>query len=103
MLQLQDLQACTFLVELQLNRPSPTRGSDMSTWEVKVSLLHLFTFPSVIVLTSFLFFFFFFPKCSSGNCSTALPGQGALSSHVPVVFHPVPLAGEECIWHVQAA
>jgi alpha-1,2-mannosyltransferase len=57
MSQLQDLRACTFLVELQLNRPSPTRGSDSSTWEVKVFLLHLFTFPSVIVLTVFSFSF----------------------------------------------
>ncbi|XVF78799.1 hypothetical protein PTKIN_Ptkin14bG0166100 [Pterospermum kingtungense] len=32
---LQDLQACTFLVELQLNRPYPYRGNDLSTWEVK--------------------------------------------------------------------
>ncbi|XP_059443857.1 dol-P-Man:Man(6)GlcNAc(2)-PP-Dol alpha-1,2-mannosyltransferase [Corylus avellana] len=38
---LQDLQACTFLVELQLNRPSPTRGSDSSTWEVIAALPYL--------------------------------------------------------------
>ncbi|KAH7544031.1 hypothetical protein JRO89_XS15G0088500 [Xanthoceras sorbifolium] len=30
---LQDLDACTFLVELQLNRPYPSRGSDLSKWE----------------------------------------------------------------------
>ncbi|XP_050216377.1 dol-P-Man:Man(6)GlcNAc(2)-PP-Dol alpha-1,2-mannosyltransferase [Mercurialis annua] len=30
---LRDLQECTFLVELQLDRPYPSRGSDMSTWE----------------------------------------------------------------------
>ncbi|KAK1583702.1 hypothetical protein Q3G72_026218 [Acer saccharum] len=30
---LQDLDACTFLVELQLNRPYPSRGSNLSTWE----------------------------------------------------------------------
>lgn len=38
---LQDLDACTFLVELQLNRPYPTRGSDMSTWEVIAALPYL--------------------------------------------------------------
>ncbi|KAL5804718.1 hypothetical protein ACOSQ3_031518 [Xanthoceras sorbifolium] len=30
---LQDLDACTFLVELQLNRPYPSRGNDLSKWE----------------------------------------------------------------------
>lgn len=30
---LKDLEACTFLVELQLQRPYPYRGSDLSTWE----------------------------------------------------------------------
>ncbi|KAF8024155.1 hypothetical protein BT93_F1370 [Corymbia citriodora subsp. variegata] len=38
---LQDLNACTFLVELQLNRPYPTRGSDLSTWEVIAALPYL--------------------------------------------------------------
>jgi len=32
--QLHDVDACTFLVELQLKRPYLTRGSDLSTWEV---------------------------------------------------------------------
>uniref|UniRef100_A0A7N1A7V4 Mannosyltransferase n=1 Tax=Kalanchoe fedtschenkoi TaxID=63787 RepID=A0A7N1A7V4_KALFE len=31
---LADIGFCTFLVELQLQRPYPTRGSDLSTWEV---------------------------------------------------------------------
>ncbi|XVF18667.1 hypothetical protein REPUB_Repub11eG0042500 [Reevesia pubescens] len=39
---LQDLQACTFLVELQLNRPYPYRGNDLSTWEVKAVFLFFF-------------------------------------------------------------
>lgn len=30
---LRDLEACTFLVELHLNRPYPYRGADLSTWE----------------------------------------------------------------------
>ncbi|OAY54789.1 dol-P-Man:Man(6)GlcNAc(2)-PP-Dol alpha-1,2-mannosyltransferase [Manihot esculenta] len=30
---LLDLETCTFLVELQLDRPYPSRGSDLSTWE----------------------------------------------------------------------
>ncbi|GAV91922.1 Glyco_transf_22 domain-containing protein [Cephalotus follicularis] len=30
---LRDLDTCTFLVELQLNRPYPYRGQDLSTWE----------------------------------------------------------------------
>ncbi|EEF38954.1 dol-P-Man:Man(6)GlcNAc(2)-PP-Dol alpha-1,2-mannosyltransferase [Ricinus communis] len=30
---LRDLGTCTFLVELQLDRPYPSRGSDLSTWE----------------------------------------------------------------------
>ncbi|CAM8948815.1 unnamed protein product [Rhodiola kirilowii] len=31
---LADIGACTFLVELNLQRPYPSRGSDLSTWEV---------------------------------------------------------------------
>lgn len=38
---LQDLQACTFLVELQLNRPHPYRGNDLSTWEPIAALPYL--------------------------------------------------------------
>ncbi|KAJ9153512.1 hypothetical protein P3X46_026941 [Hevea brasiliensis] len=30
---LRDLETCTFLVELQLDRPYPSHGSDLSTWE----------------------------------------------------------------------
>ncbi|XP_010537732.1 PREDICTED: dol-P-Man:Man(6)GlcNAc(2)-PP-Dol alpha-1,2-mannosyltransferase [Tarenaya hassleriana] len=30
---LRNIEACTFLVELQLSRPYPYRGSDLSTWE----------------------------------------------------------------------
>lgn len=33
-LQLQDIEKCTFLVELQLQRPFLSRGSDLTTWEV---------------------------------------------------------------------
>ena len=36
-LQLQDIEACNFLVELHLARPYPYRGSDMSTWEVRIT------------------------------------------------------------------
>ncbi|KAL4340103.1 hypothetical protein GQ457_08G006720 [Hibiscus cannabinus] len=38
---LQDVQACTFLVELQLNRPYPYRGNDLSTWEPIAALPYL--------------------------------------------------------------
>uniref|UniRef100_A0A6N2NH03 Mannosyltransferase n=1 Tax=Salix viminalis TaxID=40686 RepID=A0A6N2NH03_SALVM len=38
---LRDIEACTFLVELQLNRPYPTRGSDLSTWEPIAALPYL--------------------------------------------------------------
>ncbi|XP_042494529.1 dol-P-Man:Man(6)GlcNAc(2)-PP-Dol alpha-1,2-mannosyltransferase [Macadamia integrifolia] len=38
---LRDLEACTFLVELELQRPYPSRGSDMSIWEVAASLPYL--------------------------------------------------------------
>ncbi|KAK8638237.1 hypothetical protein V6N13_136675 [Hibiscus sabdariffa] len=38
---LQDVQVCTFLVELQLNRPYPSRGNDLSTWEPIAALPYL--------------------------------------------------------------
>ncbi|GMI85351.1 EMS-mutagenized bri1 suppressor 3 [Hibiscus trionum] len=38
---LQDVRACTFLVELQLNRPYPYRGNDLSTWEPIAALPYL--------------------------------------------------------------
>ncbi|KAF8391230.1 hypothetical protein HHK36_023532 [Tetracentron sinense] len=38
---LRDLEACTFFVELQLSRPYPSRGSDLSTWEVVAALPYL--------------------------------------------------------------
>ncbi|KAK9268659.1 hypothetical protein L1049_000416 [Liquidambar formosana] len=38
---LRDLEACTFLIELHLQRPYPYRGSDMSTWEVVAALPYL--------------------------------------------------------------
>ncbi|GMJ11410.1 EMS-mutagenized bri1 suppressor 3 [Hibiscus trionum] len=38
---LQDVHACTFLVELQLNRPYPSRGNDLSTWEPIAALPYL--------------------------------------------------------------
>ncbi|KAL4323276.1 hypothetical protein GQ457_11G013780 [Hibiscus cannabinus] len=38
---LQDVQACTFLVELHLNRPYPSRGNDLSTWEPIAALPYL--------------------------------------------------------------
>ncbi|XP_047167751.1 dol-P-Man:Man(6)GlcNAc(2)-PP-Dol alpha-1,2-mannosyltransferase isoform X2 [Vigna umbellata] len=38
---LLDVNACTFLVELQLNRPYLTRGSDLSTWEPIAALPYL--------------------------------------------------------------
>ncbi|RZC89683.1 hypothetical protein C5167_036295 [Papaver somniferum] len=38
---LKDLEACTFLIELQLKRPYPTRGSDINKWEVLAALPYL--------------------------------------------------------------
>ncbi|PQQ13870.1 dol-P-Man:Man(6)GlcNAc(2)-PP-Dol alpha-1 2-mannosyltransferase [Prunus yedoensis var. nudiflora] len=38
---LRDLEQCTFLVELQLSRPFPSHGSDLSTWEVIGALPYL--------------------------------------------------------------
>lgn len=38
---LKDLEACTFLVELQLQRPYPYRGSDLSTWEEVAAIPYL--------------------------------------------------------------
>ncbi|XP_004294070.1 PREDICTED: dol-P-Man:Man(6)GlcNAc(2)-PP-Dol alpha-1,2-mannosyltransferase [Fragaria vesca subsp. vesca] len=38
---LRDLEHCTFLVELELSRPFPSRGSDSSTWEVIAALPYL--------------------------------------------------------------
>ncbi|KAG6529566.1 hypothetical protein ZIOFF_011774 [Zingiber officinale] len=33
-LQLRDIKLCTFYVELDLQKAYPTRGSDLSTWEI---------------------------------------------------------------------
>lgn len=38
---LQDLEACTLLVELHLKRPFAYRGGDLSTWEVVAALPYL--------------------------------------------------------------
>ncbi|KAK9046446.1 hypothetical protein V6N11_052333 [Hibiscus sabdariffa] len=38
---LEDLQACSFLVELQLDRPYHYRGNDLSTWEAVAALPYL--------------------------------------------------------------
>lgn len=38
---LQDVEKCDFLVELQLQRPFPSRGSDLSKWEVVAALPYL--------------------------------------------------------------
>ncbi|XP_016437319.2 alpha-1,2-mannosyltransferase ALG9 [Nicotiana tabacum] len=38
---LTDPEQCTFLIELQLQRPYPTRGSDLSTWEIVAALPYL--------------------------------------------------------------
>lgn len=38
---LRDLDSCTFLIELQLQRPYPSRGSDLSTWEAVAALPYL--------------------------------------------------------------
>uniref|UniRef100_A0A0D9Y518 Mannosyltransferase n=1 Tax=Oryza glumipatula TaxID=40148 RepID=A0A0D9Y518_9ORYZ len=37
-LQLKDIGACSLLVELDLRRPYPSRGSDLSTWETLAAL-----------------------------------------------------------------
>ena len=39
--QLQDIDKCTFLVELHLERPYIPRGSDLNTWEVRTLSLSL--------------------------------------------------------------
>ncbi|CAN6443772.1 unnamed protein product [Victoria cruziana] len=39
---LRNIEACTFLVELDLRRAYPTRGSDLSTWEVWTCSFNLF-------------------------------------------------------------
>ncbi|KAH9723040.1 Dol-P-Man:Man(6)GlcNAc(2)-PP-Dol alpha-1,2-mannosyltransferase [Citrus sinensis] len=44
---LQDVEACTFLVELQLNRPYPSRGSDLSKWEHCLTLTGSSHLPSI--------------------------------------------------------
>ncbi|XXG90193.1 hypothetical protein AAC387_Pa12g2016 [Persea americana] len=38
---LRDLDACTFLVELDLKRPYPSRGSDLSIWEAVAAIHYL--------------------------------------------------------------
>lgn len=38
---LKDPEHCTLLIELQLQRPYPTRGSDMTTWEIVAALPYL--------------------------------------------------------------
>ncbi|XP_049414116.1 dol-P-Man:Man(6)GlcNAc(2)-PP-Dol alpha-1,2-mannosyltransferase isoform X2 [Solanum stenotomum] len=38
---LKDPEQCTLLIELQLQRPYPTRGSDMTTWEIVAVLPYL--------------------------------------------------------------
>ncbi|KAF5948634.1 hypothetical protein HYC85_014591 [Camellia sinensis] len=38
---LRDLEKCTFFIELQLQRPYPSRGSDLSTWEIVAALPYL--------------------------------------------------------------
>ncbi|KAM7495397.1 hypothetical protein LguiB_030006 [Lonicera macranthoides] len=38
---LRDLESCDFLIELELKRPYPSRGSDLSTWEVVAALPYL--------------------------------------------------------------
>lgn len=53
--QLRDLEQCTFLVELQLSRPFPSRGSDLSTWEVQIRLL-LYFFPNKLLWAELVFF-----------------------------------------------
>ncbi|KAJ6830032.1 dol-P-Man:Man(6)GlcNAc(2)-PP-Dol alpha-1,2-mannosyltransferase [Iris pallida] len=38
---LRDIEACDFLVELDLKRPYPARGSDLSTWETLAAIPYL--------------------------------------------------------------
>ncbi|KAK1321438.1 Dol-P-Man:Man(6)GlcNAc(2)-PP-Dol alpha-1,2-mannosyltransferase [Acorus calamus] len=38
---LRDTEACTFLVELELKRPYPSHGSDLSKWEVLAAIHYL--------------------------------------------------------------
>ncbi|KAF3791813.1 Dol-P-ManMan(6)GlcNAc(2)-PP-Dol alpha-1-2-mannosyltransferase [Nymphaea thermarum] len=39
--ELRNIEACTFLIELDLRRAYPTRGSDLSTWETVAALPYL--------------------------------------------------------------
>jgi alpha-1,2-mannosyltransferase len=45
LLQLKDIGACSLLVELDLRRPYPSRGSDLSKWEVYSVLVFLWMLP----------------------------------------------------------
>lgn len=47
-LQLKDIEACTLLVELDLRRPYPSRGNDLSTWEVSPHSVLIDALPSSI-------------------------------------------------------
>ncbi|KAJ3681870.1 hypothetical protein LUZ60_014443 [Juncus effusus] len=37
----KDIEACTFFVELDLKRPTPARGNDLSTWETVAAVPYL--------------------------------------------------------------
>ena len=77
-LQLRDLEECTFLVELQLNRPYNTRGSDLSTWEVnQSSSLHF----SLHDYTKFCVFFRPWQHYLTWTGSSHLPCFGHFLSH----------------------
>lgn len=46
---MKDTEVCTFFVELDLKRPFPARGTDLSTWEVNSGVSSIFILAHVSV------------------------------------------------------
>lgn len=94
--QLKDIGACTLLVELDLRRPYPSRGSDLSTWEVDD--------PTSITYMILLVLF----SRSDNSLQTAgigrstVPGQRAFPCIIPVLLHTIPMATKQRVRPVQA-
>ncbi|KAK2986597.1 hypothetical protein RJ640_004353, partial [Escallonia rubra] len=94
---LHDPERCNFLIELQLQRPYPSRGSDLSTWEVISLSLSPPPSPSPSPSPSLK------SSCTSGCCGTTLFGQRTIASTIPIILHPKLLAAEECLWLIQTS
>ncbi|KAF9589139.1 hypothetical protein IFM89_019455 [Coptis chinensis] len=97
---LRDFENCTFLVELQLQRSYPYRGSDLSTWEV-ISYIasicsYICSFDHTEILNIRL-------VSISGSCCISIPGQGTLASFLSFFLCAIFMAGEECLCFVQTA